>query len=161
MLKLYLLRHGKATKSTAESADFSRHLNKEGTAQINQTGYMLKAELLKLDQIIASEAVRTIETAEIINHFIGLPTIQFDRGFYLTPFDEVWERFCLYAKGQRVMYVGHNNAISDLASYLTGRNIGMSTGHLVEIQFEAGTWQDVKRGSGKLVREIIPDVHCF
>jgi phosphohistidine phosphatase len=161
MLKLYLLRHGKATKSTDEKADFERHLNKEGTAQVNQTGYILKSEQLKLDQIIASEAVRTSETAEIINHFIGLPTIKYDKGFYMTTYDEVWERFCLYAKGERVMYVGHNNAISDLASYLTGRNIGMSTGHLIEIQFDTDAWVLVSRGSGKVVREIVPDVHCF
>ena len=50
MLTLYLLRHGKATKQTDEKADFTRHLNKEGVAQVNQSGYILREKKIKPDQ---------------------------------------------------------------------------------------------------------------
>ena len=43
MLKLYVIRHGKAVKSTKSGKDFDRELNVKGVAQINQIGESMKA----------------------------------------------------------------------------------------------------------------------
>ena len=47
MLHLFLLRHGKATKYQDDISDYSRTLNKQGTAQVNQLGYILREKGIK------------------------------------------------------------------------------------------------------------------
>ncbi|MBK9590458.1 MAG: histidine phosphatase family protein [Crocinitomicaceae bacterium] len=71
MLHLFLLRHGKATKYQDDISDYSRTLNKQGTAQVNQLGYILREKGIKVDHVLASSAARTVETAEIVNHFLN------------------------------------------------------------------------------------------
>ena len=59
MQKLYVIRHGKAVKSTRSGKDFDRELNTKGNAQINQIGELLKRTGQKVDQIIVSSSKLT------------------------------------------------------------------------------------------------------
>ena len=161
MLQLLLLRHGKAVKYQDDTTDFNRHLNKEGTAQINQVGYILRERGLKPGQIISSGAVRTTQTAEIANHFLQLPKIEFDDQLYLANKTAILHKINTAAKAKILLYVGHNNGISDLASYLTGKQTDMSTGELVHLQFEFDDWKLVSGHTARLVERLIPDVHTF
>lgn len=159
--RLFLLRHGKAVKFTDDSSDFGRHLNKLGTAQVNQIGYILKNEGLNIDYILSSGAVRTTETAEIMNHYLGLSSIDFDDTLYLADRKVIFERVETVSRGKSLLYVGHNNGISDFASYLTGESILMSTSQLVEIHFQVSSWKEISKDMGIIARVIKPDVLAF
>lgn len=161
MLELYLLRHGKATKYTSESTDFERHLNKQGTAQINQIGYRLKNEFPGISQIISSTAQRTTETSEIVNFYLEVPKINFFDELYLANYDTILTSLCKEAKAEKVLYVGHNNGISDLASYLANERILLSTGELIILQFELDNWELLSGGLGIIKNQIKPKIKSF
>jgi len=161
MLKLFLIRHGKAVKYTDEDTDFTRHLNKQGTAQINQIGFVLKNQKKQIDQIIASNARRTFETAEIINHYLGLSTILYDKNLYLADRKLILATIIKNQKSNSILYVGHNNGISDLASYLTEKDVLLTTGELVEIHFDFNDWNEISEGNGELKDRIIPSIYSF
>ncbi|MBI3133924.1 MAG: histidine phosphatase family protein [Bacteroidetes bacterium] len=161
MLELLLLRHGKAIKNQSDTDDFSRHLNREGTAQVNQVGFILRSQNRDIGQIISSGATRALETAEIINHFMGVGKVEYDDALYLTDKTTILHKLCTTGKAKVLLYVGHNNGISDLASYLTGLNIEMSTSELITIMFDATDWKMITGHSGKLVNRLVPDIYSF
>lgn len=161
MLNLFLLRHGKATKYQDDTSDFNRTLNKQGTAQVNQIGYILREQGIKVDHILSSSAARTSETTEIVNHFLGCNSIQFEKELYLAEKDYILERITSLNSDKSVLYVGHNNGISDFAAYLTGLPMLMSTSQIVEICFPFDDWQMISGATGTVKLNIRPDVHSF
>lgn len=161
MLHLFLLRHGKATKYQDDTSDFNRSLNKQGIAQVNQIGYILKTKGIKIDQILSSSAQRTMETAEIMNHFLNCKKIDFDRNLYLADSKSILTRIADYGKEKTLLFVGHNNGISDLAGYLTNQQTIMSTSQLIEVTFGVDSWKLISAGTGSINLNIKPDVHSF
>jgi phosphohistidine phosphatase len=161
MLNLYLLRHGKASGDAGSDGDFDRKLNKKGTAQSNQIGFILKQNGIKFDQIIASGALRTVQTAEIIKHFTAGPDIQFFDDLYLARMHKIVECLNSEGKGTDLLYVGHNFGISDICGYLTGDNLSLSTAQLVHIRFNFDVWKMVGQETGEFVETIVPDVYIF
>lgn len=158
MLKLLLLRHGKATKNQQDNSDFERQLNKIGNTQINQVGFMLRARGMQVGQIISSGAVRTRQTSQIANYFLQVDAVSYDDDLYLADKTTILGKITKSAKRPVVLYVGHNNGISDFATYLTGLRMDMSTGHLIGLEFEGDDWAELSAGLCKVEFEIIPDV---
>ncbi len=161
MLNLFLLRHGKATKNQDDIADFTRALNKQGTAQVNQVGYILREKGVKIDHMLVSSATRTTETAEIVNHYLNCKNIQFEKDFYLADCAAILKLINQWGQGSSLLYVGHNNGISDFAAYLTGQPVLMSTSQLIEIEFDFDNWSMISSGTGSIKMNIKPDVHSF
>lgn len=161
MLHLFLLRHGKATKYQDDTSDFNRTLNKQGTAQVNQIGYILKSNGIKMDHILASSALRTTETAEIVNYYLNCRTIQFEKDLYLANCDSILQMINQWGKGSSLLFVGHNNGISDFVTYLSGQPILLSTSQLVEIQFSFDDWKMLSAATGTIKLNIKPDVYSF
>jgi phosphohistidine phosphatase len=54
----------------------------------------------------------------------------------------------------KLLVVGHNNGLSNLASYLTGRNLLLSTCEMVEIQLETKEWTLIGQETGVLIRNF-------
>jgi phosphohistidine phosphatase len=160
MLKLYVLRHGKAVRPKARLNDFDRRLNRKGVAQVNQVGYILRERSCSFDEVIASGAQRTRETATIIRHFIPSP-VHYDDGLYLTDADHIQTAISEFGKGKHVLYVGHNNGISDFVTQITGEYQLLSTSMLVEISFNFDSWQQLGSKNGQIESIITPDVCSF
>jgi len=56
------------------------------------------------------------------------------------------------SKAKTLFLVGHNFAISELASYLLGRDIGnMSTASIVGMTFDEKKWDNIAYGNGKMI----------
>ncbi|MBK9191449.1 MAG: histidine phosphatase family protein [Crocinitomicaceae bacterium] len=161
MLRLFLLRHGKATNNQGDTIDFNRQLNKKGQVQVNQIGYILKEKHFKIEAILSSSAVRTSETAEIVNHYLKLPQIHFDRELYLAECLTILKQINLTKGVKNLLYVGHNNGISELAAYLSGKSFTMSTAELIVLEFDFDSWNMVSTNTGKVIDRIIPDVHVI
>ena len=54
------------------------------------------------------------------------------------------------------MLVGHNPGFERLASRLTGVDLEMPTGSLIEIELPVDRWRDVEDGSGRQISFIRP-----
>ncbi len=161
MLKLFVLRHGKAQKPVANLQDFDRRLTSKGMAQVNQVGYILSAEGVKIDQFISSGAARTGETAQIATHYLAIPEVMYDDKLYLAERSEIEFFIKKHATQKNVLLVGHNFGLSDFVSYLTGDVLVLSTGMLVEIELDIDNWTEIDAGKGTIIQKIKPNVHVF
>ena len=161
MLNLFLLRHGKASKIADSGQDYDRELNKKGTAQCNQIGYILREEGVKIDHVISSAAVRTFQTTKIVSHFLNVNDCSFFEELYLADVDRIVHAITKYGKGSNLLYVGHNFGISNVTDYLTGEMTQMSTGQLLHITFDIENWHMISSRTGMANRTIIPDVYAF
>ncbi len=155
------MRHGKAVKPGDSTVDFKRKLNKKGTAQANQIGYIFQKEEIVVDQIIASGAQRTQETAEIMNYHLWRKPIIFDDSLYLASREKIQEVLIDKANGNNILLTGHNFGLSDFVNYLVGDQLVMSTSMLVQINFNFDDWKLLGANTGKIERIIEPQVHSF
>ena len=161
MLKLFVLRHGKAIKPQENIRDFDRYLNKKGTAQVNQVGYILRETQAEIVQIITSGARRTSETAEIMNYYLQTDNIIYDDELYLTSYTEILRLLAQHATAKSVLLVGHNFGLSHFVNYLTDDQLNLSTSMLVEINFNFDDWNMLSASTGTIEQIIVPQVHSF
>ena len=167
MKTLTLLRHAKSTWDDPVARDFDRPLNKRGRRAAQTVGREMRAQGLAFDHVIASPAVRVVETLEGIADGYGravAPT--FDQRAYLasaaTLLDLVHEA---PDDAQALLIVGHNPGLEALVMLLTRDGDGplrdevalkYPTATLAEIALPVEHWRDVSEGIGALARFIRP-----
>lgn len=163
---LTLLRHAKSTWDDPVARDFDRPLNKRGQRAARTVGREMRSLGLAFDRVIASPALRVIETLADIERGYGekLDPI-YDQRIYLasasTLIDLVRECDDEVAS---LLLVGHNPGLERLALSLTGEGDPLRpelaakypTATLAEIILPVERWSDVVEGAGKLARFVRP-----
>lgn len=168
MKTLTLLRHAKSSWDDAVPRDFDRPLNAKGMRAARTMGQHMRETGLEFDQVIASPAARVVDTLDGVWEGYGKTlTPSWDRRVYLasavTLLDVVHDA---PDSAGRVLLVGHNSGLEDLALMLVpDRGDGglrddletkFPTGSLVEMQIDVAHWVDVKPGSARLTRFVRP-----
>ena len=168
MKKLSLLRHAKSGWDDPVSRDFDRPLNDKGIRASKAIGAFIKDNDLAFDQILASPAVRVIETLEHVEEASGLsmePT--WDRKIYLASSATLLDVLRgANADAEHILMVGHNPGLEDLIFDLVPDD-GSSeardaveqkypTTALAEIQLDIESWEDITENSGTLTRFTRP-----
>lgn len=129
MRRIILLRHGEA-EAQGETGDKSRRLTKAGQGAVVRLGQELRAQGLSPDLILASDAVRTVETLEGVvrgGGFTGVPFKKLEN-FYLAEADAILDRLYEVEDSVRtLLLIGHNPGWSDVATHLAGVPIGLDT----------------------------------
>jgi phosphohistidine phosphatase len=160
MRDLFLLRHAEAAEKTGTQRDFDRPLTESGIRQATGVGVFLKKEKVIPHVIIASPAVRTWQTACIAASHIGYPEeeILADKNIYQASLSKLVNVLRqLHPDFLRVLLVAHNPAVSYLAEWLTKQpDTALSTGALLHVQLHMQSWQELREGSGKLLRDFRP-----
>ena len=152
MKSLTLFRHAKTERDSTTGRDFDRQLAERGERDAVRIGEELRRLALEYDLILSSPAARAAQTAELA----GLAP-RFDERIY-----EASSGGLLMivhetsASLGRLLMVGHNPGFERLASRMTGKEVEMPTGSLVEIDLPSGDWRDVPMGEGRLVRFLKP-----
>lgn len=159
MLKLILLRHGKAATAISGQEDYDRPLNRKGVVQINQLGFYLREEVEPPLEILSSSAKRTRETTEIVNHYLQLPDVSYQKELYLASEAEILSAIKNSASKSTMLYVGHNFGISNLAAQLGSSQLSLTTGMMVCFSFNVSSWDDVNIGQGKLEFVMAPNIY--
>lgn len=138
-MKLHLLRHAKTNQVSPTGKDFDRELLPKG---INQC-MLLKDYLFdKVDMstlFIASSSKRTKQTAELVFGSSFLDSFQFIDELYLIDVNKMLAFVNQLNTEKDVFLVGHNEGISEFASYISGQDILLKTGCYVcvNIPFES------------------------
>lgn len=167
MKTLTLLRHAKSTWDDPVARDFDRPLNPRGRRAARTIGREMRTRGLSLDKVIASPAIRVIETLEEVAAGYG-NTLDphYDQRVYLASVDVLLEliRETDDSIGA-LLIVGHNPGLERLVLELT-RDDGDSkradvatkypTATLAEISFSVNHWRDVAEGTGTLAQFIRP-----
>src|SRR3712207_2234511 len=92
MKKLTLLRHAKSGWDDPVQRDFDRPLNKRGRRAAQTIGREMRSLGLGFDQVIASPAVRVVETRRDVSDGYGRSLdAQFDKRIYLASIETLLE----------------------------------------------------------------------
>lgn len=164
--RLMLLRHAKSDWPEGVE-DHERPLAQRGRKAAPRMGAYLRQEGLVPDRALVSSAKRTRETWELVEKELGSDVAEdFVAQIYEAPTDRLVEvvRSCS-DRDRRLLLVGHNPGLADLAVALCDGSSPdaiarirqkFPTAGLVVIDFEATSWKDVARGSGRLERFVSP-----
>jgi phosphohistidine phosphatase len=164
---LTLLRHAKSGWDDPVARDFDRPLNPKGKRAAATVGRHLRAERMAFDHIVASPALRVVETiAEFEGGFGTRLEPAWDRRAYLasaaTLLDIIRET---PADAARLLLIGHNPGLEELVLLLTvSAEDGLldrveekyPTASVAEMVFEVADWAGVAPGTGRLTRFIRP-----
>jgi phosphohistidine phosphatase len=139
-MDLFILRHGKAGKSSGGTDDAARALTREGKDEIKRVAQWMKAENLRFDVIATSPLQRALKTATIVASVLGQKDI-LDVWNELAPGedpDTVCYTASLQGNDTAVLIVGHEPALSQLISKIicgdVSASILISKGGLAKIR---------------------------
>ena len=166
MRSLTLLRHAKSAWDDPVERDFDRPLNGKGRRAAARMGRHMAELQLDFDKIIASPALRVIQTIDGMETGLGRTLrVDYDKRIYMasaatlldvvhgTPDD------CT-----RLLMVGHNPGLEDLVLLLVPESAGGSrdevevkypTASLAELSFD-GSWADLEERMAVLTRFVRP-----
>ncbi len=155
---LILMRHAKSSWDDYKLADHDRPLNKRGRRSAKALGEWLARKPWQPDQALVSTARRTQET------FAGLGlslTADFTRTLYHADAAEM-QLVLETGSGETVLMIGHNPGISLFAQDMAAappdhpRFSDFPTGATVVMEFDIQGWDEVERGTGKVLDFVIP-----
>lgn len=164
MKRLTLLRHAKSGWDDPVKRDFDRPLNKKGERAAALMGRFAHDQNMSFDLLIASPAVRVVET---LDHFIG--------GFG-QDIETTWDRRVYLASSATLLDVlhsapetadllllaGHNPGLEDLILDLVPENgrddvlrdeveAKLPTASLATLEFPVDRWSEIKAGTANLI----------
>lgn len=165
MRRLTLLRHAKSSWDDSVPRDFDRPVNARGLKAARTMGRYLRDEGLDFDHVVASPAVRVVETLDGVQDAYG-QTLKpvWDRRIYLAScvnlLDVVKET--PDSVGSLLM-VGHNPGLEDLVLMLVPGGDALRgsveekypTAALAEMSFD-GSWSALAPGGATLTRFVRP-----
>jgi phosphohistidine phosphatase len=163
---LLILRHAKSSWKEPGLADHDRPLNKRGRRDAPRIGELVRARSLVPDLILSSTAVRARTTAEMVAEACGYShAIELSRELYgAGPEACVQALRDLYYDDDRVLLVGHNPGIGQLATALTGDGDpdaraaleqGYPTGALASLSLD-GSWYELGPGQATITAFVRP-----
>jgi len=160
-MKIHLIRHAKTSPSTLYVNDFDRKLLPKGVVQANVLGSYLNTKGIKPLSTWCSSAIRTKETLSILQHVNSMGEISLLNDLYLCDREIYLKKIWELNHGKELMIIGHNDGISEFASYLTGESIAMRTSDYYCIEFESKTWNEVSIGTGRIIDHFHPSVYLL
>jgi len=126
MKQLVLLRHAKAVPGNEADDDFDRKLAERGREDAPRVAAALVEAGAAPDVVLVSEARRTRETWELARPSFPKADVRFLRSLYLCA-AEVLMAEAESAGVDRVMLVGHNPGLHELASRFAHRSNALET----------------------------------
>jgi len=166
MPTLMLLRHAKSDWSDPDLADFDRPLNKRGRRAAPLIGRYLRKQDLVPDLVLCSSARRAKQTWELVSAELKAEVPdKFLRSLYLAPPSKFLATLQRQPETvERLMMVGHNPGMENLAAHLAGSGNAklracmqekFPTATLAVIGFTAETWAGVAAGGGELLHFVV------
>jgi phosphohistidine phosphatase len=164
--ELYLLRHAKAEPQNEGTPDRDRPLTARGQEGARATARWIAKHKLDPDLVLCSPAARTRETLDIVAaSFPRRCEIAYDKALYLADSDALLARLREIPEGvQRVMVIGHNPGLHELAQALSDVTTGALANCLAQglptaalARFEIGVeWAGLIRRGARLVALVSP-----
>lgn len=155
--ELLLLRHGEAEAGYGD--DRARALTDPGKRDIQRIGVHMQTHGWLPDATVASPATRTHVTAEktLKAGGRGIASLTVNPRIYAastTALTKIIEGFP--REPSRVLLVGHNPGLSDLATVLTKRSTVMAPGMLARLSMP-DDWSTLRSGSATLLDVVDPN----
>lgn len=168
MKTLTVLRHAKSSWDDAVARDFDRPLNPRGQRAAATMGRHMRGAGLSFDHVVASPAVRIVETVEQVETGYGSALAPaWDRRIYLASASSLLDVVHELPDGAgSALLIGHNPGLEDLVLMLVPDRAGdalrdsveekFPTAALAELRFEVDSWSAIRPGNATLVRFVRP-----
>ncbi|MFN7173556.1 MAG: SixA phosphatase family protein [Thermaurantiacus tibetensis] len=166
MRLLSLLRHAKSSWDDPVQRDFDRPLNARGRRAAVRMGQYLRDEGLHFDAVIASPAVRVLETLEGVEEGLGRSLgATHDRRIYMASAASLLDLVQGAHDVPHLLLVGHNPGLEDLVLLLTPDDASplraavaekYPTAALATLAFAVDSLAAVREGQGHLTRFTRP-----
>lgn len=132
MPTLILMRHAKAVRRPGLE-DHARPLAERGRGDAALVAHALRDAHLAPDLILASDSQRTRETLGIVSAiFQPMPAERLDHALYLASDRDILRIIQSAPPCERLMVIGHNPGLAELAIALTGRGSPQLVERLLE-----------------------------
>ena len=118
MRELILLRHAHAEPSLPDQADMDRPLSAEGIAEAEAAGRWLASQKLVPDCVLCSPSRRTRETLEAVLGVVGYVEQRVEDSIYEASPGSLIALADGHVEVERLMLVGHNPGLEQLAALL-------------------------------------------
>jgi len=161
MKKIVFLRHSEALTHLGHS-DFDRPLTEKGHQMAKKSGSFIKEHCADyIDIALVSTSVRTMQTAQIVLHAVGqkVKELVFQQEMYnasLKTLTRIIEELPEHINF--VLLVGHNPAISDLASVCTGHHLHLNPADLVIVEFQINQWAEIAFQRGEVLHSFTAEM---
>lgn len=154
--RLVLLRHAKSDWSTGQP-DKQRPLAARGRRDAPAAGRWLRKHAGPIDLVVCSTATRARQTWNLAaGELDRSPPVRHDERVYGADAAELLRLVReLPEDSHSVVVVGHNPAMEDLASLVTGEQHTMSTSSIAVLTWHR-TWADIGPGTARLADETTP-----
>ena len=146
MKTLFLIRHAKSSWDDTALPDRDRPLDDRGERDVAMMGKRLVERNVKADLIMSSPAKRALATAVVIAKMLAYKRkdIVVNHRLYAGQMDDLLDVIQeLDHKLKRVMLVGHNPELTELAHYLSSEITHMPTCAIAEFTFYAKSWSAI------------------
>jgi phosphohistidine phosphatase len=158
-MRLYLLRHGHAENKSSTGKDFDRGLSEKGKKQVERVKNRFLQEFKDVEfTVFCSSAKRTRETWRIIAPVVKSEELEFLDDLYLADrahlLNFLWN---VNHPTNDILLIGHNEGISELASYLLDDRYLLPTSGLLVIEFpDAEDLSETGLGTGEKLSKCFP-----
>jgi phosphohistidine phosphatase len=171
MRRLMLLRHAKTENDSPSGRDQDRRLDERGRRDAAEIGSWIGGHPPAPDSVMVSPAIRAHQTWEIawqaMKHLVPQPQVELLPDLYgADPAQLLLAiRMASATDPQRLMVVGHNPGMHELALALAGSGDvagrkaladNLPTSGLAVFDFAVDDWNDVSFRRGKLVLFVSP-----
>ena len=152
MREIILLRHAHADPASTGQSDMDRPLSPEGLAEAEAAGRWLREHGLVPDRVLCSPSRRTRETLEAVLGAVGYVDQRLEPSIYEATPGTLMELADGHQDAERLLLVGHNPGLEQLASLLasgqSGDFRGMPAGGIAVLKLPAGA--DLEPGAAEL-----------
>ena len=146
---LLMLRHAKSSWKDKTVDDHDRPLNKRGRREAIKMGEHLKKTNIVPDTIMTSSALRAIETTKYICRYSGYNNlVEVNFSLHRGGIDSYINSLTTVSNDkQKLLIIGHNPDLEELAGILINRTIRIPTCTLVQVKLNIENWKSI-------------DLHC-
>ncbi|RXJ89665.1 phosphoglycerate mutase [Arcobacter sp. CECT 8983] len=159
MKTLYIMRHADKDTSNPNIDDYDIQITPKGLKDVENVSKKLKAKNVLPDLLVASPALRTKQTAEILAKELGYEkNIMYNEVLFQAFVNEVIESITYtFDDVDTLMIVGHNPSLTALGVNLVGLKEKILMGEGLKIEFDCNSWTSIDISNAKLCYHIKPD----
>ncbi len=140
MKTLIIMRHAKTEEGKINQRDFDRELITRGKNDAMKISEWLKKKYAPIDEVYASSAMRTKQTADIVSEECGGYLNLMDSLYHADANDILNQINKTNEKVKLLLMVGHNPAVSNLVTFLSNKVIELKPSDVVVFEIENKTW---------------------